>query len=52
MITPTPMLSTLQKEMFEQSDTMIQMADMFAALASDCRIEIVYLLSRVDALPS
>ncbi len=38
--------------MFEKEDLLIDMADVFGALASDCRLEIIYLLLRVDSLPS
>ncbi len=45
-------LATIQKEMFAQEDRMLEMAEVFGALSSDCRLEIIYLLLRVDALPS
>ncbi len=45
-------LETIQKEMFAQEDAIVEMAEIFGALASDCRLEIIYLLLRVDALPS
>jgi predicted transcriptional regulator len=38
--------------MFAKEDLLIEMADVFGALASDCRLEIIYLLLRIDALPS
>jgi predicted transcriptional regulator len=45
-------LQQIQSEMFEKEDMLIEMADVFGALASDCRLEIIYLLLRVDSLPS
>jgi predicted transcriptional regulator len=45
-------MTEIQAEMFEKEDLLIEMADVFEALASDCRLEIIYLLLRVDALPS
>lgn len=45
-------LATIQKEMFAQEDRMLEMAEVFGALSCDCRLEIIYLLLRVDALPS
>ncbi len=45
-------LIDIQYTMFEKEDLMIDMANVFDALASDCRLEIIYLLLRVDALPS
>ncbi len=45
-------LTEIQNEMFQKEDVLIEMADVFGALASDCRLEIIYLLLRVDALPS
>jgi hypothetical protein len=45
-------LQQIQSEMFEKENTLIEMADVFGALASDCRLEIIYLLLRVDSLPS
>ena len=45
-------LDQIQKEMFEKEDMLIEMAELFGALASDCRLEIIYLLLRVDSLPS
>lgn len=45
-------LETLQKDMFDKEDVMIEMAEVFGALASDCRIEIIFLLLHTDALPS
>jgi predicted transcriptional regulator len=45
-------LTEIQTEMFQKEDVLIEMADVFGALASDCRLEIIYLLLRVDALPS
>ena len=38
--------------MFAQENAMKEMADIFSALSSDCRIEIIYLLMRVASLPS
>ncbi|MFZ2255359.1 MAG: ArsR family transcriptional regulator [Patescibacteria group bacterium] len=38
--------------MFEKEDLLLEMSGVFGALASDCRLEIIYLLLRVDALPS
>jgi predicted transcriptional regulator len=38
--------------MFAKEDLLLDMADVFGALASDCRLEIIYLLLRVDSLPS
>ena len=45
-------LQKIQTEMFEKSDMLIEMSEVFGALASDCRLEIIYLLLHVDALPS
>jgi predicted transcriptional regulator len=45
-------LAEIQSEMFQKEDVLIEMADVFGALASDCRLEIIYLLLRVDVLPS
>ena len=45
-------LTEIQNEMFQKEEILIQMADVFGALASDCRLEIIYLLLRVDALGS
>ena len=45
-------LTEIQSEMFQKEDVLTLMADVFGALASDCRLEIIYLLLRVDALPS
>lgn len=42
----------IQKEMFEKEDLIGEIADVFGALASDCRLEIIYLLLRIDSLPS
>jgi hypothetical protein len=42
----------IQKEMFEKEDLIVEMADVFGALASDCRLEIIYLLLHIDSLPS
>ncbi len=38
--------------MFEHESVMKEMAEIFSALSSDCRIEIIYLLMRIDSLPS
>ena len=45
-------LAKIQAEMFQNEDMLIKMADVFGALSSDCRLEIIYLLLKVDALPS
>lgn len=45
-------LENLQNEMFSKEDTFIEMSEVFSALASDCRLEIIFLLLRVDSLPS
>lgn len=45
-------LQKIQTEMFEKSDLLIEMSEVFGALASDCRLEIIYLLLHVDSLPS
>jgi predicted transcriptional regulator len=45
-------LQKIQTEMFEKSDVIWEMSEVFDALASDCRLEIIYLLLRVDILPS
>jgi hypothetical protein len=42
----------IQNEMWEKEDLLREMADIFGALASDCRLEIIYLLFRIDSLPS
>jgi hypothetical protein len=42
----------IQNEMFEKEDILKEMAEVFNALASDCRLEIIYLLFRIPALPS
>lgn len=38
--------------MWEKENLLIEMSEVFGALASDCRLEIIYLLLRIDALPS
>jgi hypothetical protein len=45
-------IETIQNQMWEKEDLLIEMSEVFGALASDCRLEIIYLLMRVDALPS
>jgi DNA-binding transcriptional ArsR family regulator len=45
-------LENIQKEMFSKEDTFLEMSEVFSALASDCRLEIIFLLLRVDSLPS
>jgi DNA-binding transcriptional ArsR family regulator len=45
-------LQKIQTEMFEKEDILKGMADVFGALASDCRLEIIYFLLHVDSLPS
>lgn len=45
-------IETIQNEMWEKEDLLTEMSEVFGALASDCRLEIIYLLMRVDALPS
>ena len=45
-------ITEIQKEMFQKEDIFIDMANVFGALASDCRLEIIYLLMRFDSLPS
>ncbi len=45
-------LAEIQKEMFDKEELMIEMADVFWALASECRIEIIYLLLYTPSLPS
>lgn len=45
-------IQQIQSEMFEKEDILLEMSGVFDALASDCRLEIIYLLLRVDALPS
>ena len=45
-------LQEVQNTMFEKEDILIEMANVFGVLASDCRLEIIYLLLHVDALPS
>lgn len=45
-------MQKIQIEMFEKEDRFKDMADVFHALASDCRLEIIYLLLHVDSLPS
>jgi predicted transcriptional regulator len=42
----------IQNEMWEKEDLLIEMSEVFGALASDCRLEIVYLLFHADSLPS
>ena len=42
----------IQNEMWEKEDLLQEMADIFGALASDCRLEIIYLLFRTPSLPS
>ncbi len=42
----------IQSEMWEKENLLIEMSEVFGALASDCRLEIIYLLLRIDALPS
>lgn len=45
-------IEKIQTEMFEKEDMFIEMSEVFGALASDCRLEIIYLLFRVPSLPS
>ena len=45
-------LQKVQKEMFDKEDLMLEMSEVFGALASDCRLEIIYLLFHTDSLPS
>ena len=45
-------LELIQAAMFEKEETLITMSEVFGALASDCRLEIIYLLLRVPSLPS
>ncbi len=45
-------LQKIQSEMFEKGNLLLEMSDVFGALSSDCRLEIIYLLLRVEALPS
>jgi predicted transcriptional regulator len=45
-------LQNIQKAMFEKEDLMMEMSEVFGALASDCRLEIIYLLFHTDSLPS
>ena len=45
-------LQEIKTEMFSHGDKMIEMAEIFGALASDCRLEIIYLLLRIESLPS
>ena len=42
----------IQDEMLQKENLLVQMADVFGALASDCRLEIIYLLLRVESLGS
>ena len=42
----------IQKTMFSQEKTFLEMASIFEVLSSDCRLEIIYLLSSVKELPS
>jgi len=48
----TQNLQDLQKTMFEKGKLMIEMADVFGALASDCRLEVIFLLLQVESLVS
>lgn len=45
-------LNEIQNEMFAQEDRLKEMAEVFGALALDCRLEIIYLLLRTPSLPS
>ncbi len=45
-------LEKIQTEMFQKEELLIKMAGVFDSLASDCRLEIIYLLLRIPALPS
>jgi predicted transcriptional regulator len=45
-------LTEIQNEMFQKEELMIEMSEVFGALASDCRLEIIYLLFRTESLPS
>ncbi len=45
-------LEKIQAEMFKKENILLEMAGVFDALASDCRLEIIYLLLRLDSLPS
>lgn len=42
----------IQAKMFSQEKRLKSMAAVFEALSSDCRLEIIYLLSRVEAISS
>jgi DNA-binding transcriptional ArsR family regulator len=45
-------LGKIQSEMFSRSRLLENTARIFEALSSDCRLEIVYLLLRIESLPS
>lgn len=45
-------LTQIQTEMFQKEELLVDMANIFDALASDCRLEIIFLLLRIDVLPS
>lgn len=45
-------MQEIQQTMFTQEKLFLEMAAIFEALASDCRMEIIYLLSRIPELPS
>ncbi len=45
-------LTEVQEEMFSKEELLLESANVFSALASDCRLEIVYLLLHVESLPS
>lgn len=45
-------LAEVQQEMFSKEGFLLELANVFSALASDCRLEIVYLLLHTESLPS
>jgi predicted transcriptional regulator len=47
-----PSLQDIQAKMFAKERVLQGIASIFDALSSDCRLEIIYLLLRVDSLPS
>ena len=48
----TSSFGSIQKTMFSQDKLLCEMARIFEALSSDCRLEIIYLLTYIPELPS
>lgn len=42
----------IQEEMFTKEDLLKDIAAVFDAISTDCKLEIIYLLIRIESLPS